>query len=158
MTNKTITIKWSELRYDAAANTWKVGSIAPREDGLHAETQMDDEGTDINLAKRSAITGTQQLAEALKRYVTNTTGAYTLTGVTNSTLWTLTLEVSTRNPSSETQLSALGHAYVLARICADWYKNMGDTTREKEWLDQQVDAETRLKSAIYKKVAPVLTT
>jgi hypothetical protein len=102
--------------------------------------------------------GTQQLAEALKRYVTNTTGAYTLTNVTDSTQWTLTLEVSTRNPSSETQLSALGHAYVLARICADWYKNMGDTTREKEWLDQQVDAETRLKSAIYKKVAPVLTT
>lgn len=156
MVTKVITIKWVDLAYDAKANTWKTGNIGYREDGQHAETQMDDDGVDIDLAKRSAVDGTQKLAEALQYFVTDTTGATTLRQITDTTTWTISLQVSGRNPSTATQLSALGHAYVLAHICADWYRNMNDNVRENDWVARQNDAEMRLRAAIYKKNAPTL--
>lgn len=153
MTSKTITIAWNDVFYDARANTWKTGAVAPREDGLHGEGQMDDDGVDVNLAKRSYIDALHKLLESVKRFSTGSNLPATMSGVTGSA--TITLSVSSRNNSTDNELSALGHAFVVAHICADWYK-MLSSNLEKDWLDKMQEAEARLKSALYKKIPPTL--
>ena len=157
--DKTITITWSDVFYDARANTWKTGAVMPEEDGSNAERQMDDAGVDSTLAKRSTLEAIQKLIESVKRFMTGesgtTTGPTTISGIVSNSTWTIVCAVSDRNNATASELSGLAHAIVVAHVCADWFK-MINSNLEKTWYDKMEEAELRLRTALYKKLPPTL--
>jgi hypothetical protein len=139
--------------------------LAPREDGLHGETQMSNDNLDANIAKGLAIGGVALLLEILKRFapVTATfgtgedpTGALptTAAGITTGTahVWKIIVTPNPRNTASDAQISALAHNFVLAHILMGWYRLVGDD--EAEWLRQKGDAALRLQAALMYQAEP----
>ena len=161
----TIRVRWRELWYDARANSWKTGRLAPREDGLHGETQMSNDNLDANIAKGLAIGGVALLLEKVKRFapVSATFGTgedpegalpTTAAGITTGTahVWKITVTPNPRNTASDAQISALAHNFVLAHILMGWYRLVGDD--EAEWLRQKSDAALRLQAALMYQAEP----
>lgn len=161
----TIRVRWRELWYDARANSWKTGRLAPREDGLHGETQMSNDNLDANIAKGLAIGGVALLLEKVKRFapVSATFGTgedpegtlpTTAAGITTGTahVWKITVTPNPRNTASDAQISALAHNFVLAHILMGWYRIVGGN--EEEWQQQMDDAAVKLQAALMYQAEP----
>lgn len=163
MQSRTITLNWPHIAYDVKAATWKEGNQQQREDGLHAERQMGDEGVDFDIAKRSGLEGMYLLVESVKNFLAPVGGSVTsdlpadFDGMTDDGEWTIALLVNNRCSAIDNQLSSIGHSFVVSYIMMDWYRVI-DPAKEKEWSARMAAAETRLGAALYHKAAPVLTT
>lgn len=156
----TITINWADILYDARANSWKTGRIAPREDGLHGETQMSSDKMDTNIAKRFFTSGMGFLLEVVKDFLTPGTtpvipsdprGASGAGTIPDNSQWTIDVTPNSRNNADGAQASALAHAFVLAYMMSSWYR-LVEPRREKGWADRMENARVQLLGALrYKK-------
>lgn len=168
--NFNVTIPFKNAWYDARGYTWKAGRIAPREDGLHGETQISDEAMDKNLVKRLFIEGLGFLLEQLKEYIPTakasrandptTAGGVDIPTKPNDTIFQddmdilITLAgVNDRSEATKEQISALCISYITNYIVAGWYR-MVEPSREQMWLNKNTLLETRMASALRYKHEP----
>lgn len=154
----TIGIEVDDVMYDVRANTWKTGRLAPREDGLHGETQISSDEMDNNVVYRL-------FAEALSFLFKDLQEFNAWSNVMPSDIkgggdfgpgdnFQITVTPNSRNNTVVSQAQALSHEYVIDYILAGWYQ-MVDPDREGEWRTRLADTRLRLLSALRYKTEPV---
>lgn len=156
MTILELDIILKDLLYDAKSNSWKTGRIAPREDGLHGEMQMSDDGMDTKVAARLMLEGFAQLQDLLKDFRTTDTSQDNTFNTPQDIIdalefddyWGIRLQnVPDRNNATADEINVMGHDYVLAYMMAGWYK-LVDPARQASWEAKRQDAALRLVSAL----------
>lgn len=163
MATYDVNIDYKQLLYDARANSWKAGRIAPREDGLHGETQMSQGDMDTKIAARLMVDASNLLLEVLQdfrfqededSYVPGTL-AEMLEGFGDATFYgEVLLKANSRSNADSRELDALVHEFLLGYVMAGWYK-LVNPQKINSWRARQEDAKTRLLAALRNKREPV---
>ena len=161
MQNYSIAIDYKQLRYDARANSWKTGGVAPREDGLHGEVQMSDGAMDTKILARLLVDATGLLCGALHDFygsgdddrlpqlIDDVVAGFEDADFVRH----LYVRTSGRNNAVVEELNALAHEFMLGYVMAGWYK-LVDPRRMASWEARREDAKTRLLGALRHKTEP----